>query len=45
VSSRTSPLTVPAFRYFFVGQVVNRAGSSMAGVALAFAVLDISDSA
>ncbi|MFT3874318.1 MAG: MFS transporter [Nocardioides sp.] len=43
-SSRLSPLAVPAFRYFFVGQVVNRAGSSMAGVALAFAVLDISRS-
>ncbi|WP_193611495.1 MFS transporter [Nocardioides lijunqiniae] len=45
MSSRLSPLAAPAFRYFFVGQVVNRAGSSMAGVALAFAVLDIDDSA
>ncbi|WP_170867248.1 MFS transporter [Nocardioides lianchengensis] len=44
-SSRLSPLAAPAFRYFFVGQVVNRVGSSMAGVALAFAVLDIDDSA
>ncbi|WP_322921022.1 MFS transporter [Nocardioides renjunii] len=45
MSSRLSPLATPAFRYFFIGQVVNRAGSSMAGVALAFAVLDIDDSA
>lgn len=44
MGSRLSPLATPAFRYFFVGQVVNRAGSSMAGVALAFAVLDIDDS-
>ena len=44
-SSRLSPLAAPAFRAFFVGQVVNRVGSSMAGVALAFAVLDIDDSA
>ncbi|MGF9760452.1 MFS transporter [Microvirga sp. 0TCS3.31] len=44
-SSRLSPLAAPAFRYFFIGQVVNRVGSSMAGVALAFAVLDIDDSA
>jgi MFS family permease len=45
VTSRLSPLAAPAFRYFFIGQVVNRLGSSMAGVALAFAVLDIDDSA
>ena len=45
MSGRLSPLGTPAFRYFFLGQVVNRVGSSMAGVALAFAVLDISDSA
>ncbi len=45
MSGRLSPLAAPAFRYFFLGQVVNRTGSSMAGVALAFAVLDISDSA
>jgi MFS family permease len=44
-NSRLSPLATPAFRYFFIGQVVNRVGSSMAGVALAFAVLDIDDSA
>ncbi|WP_165356794.1 MFS transporter [Nocardioides zhouii] len=45
MSGRLSPLGAPAFRWFFIGQVVNRAGSSMAGVALAFAVLDIEDSA
>ncbi|MEP7737498.1 MFS transporter [Nocardioides sp. 31GB23] len=45
MSTRLSPLATPAFRYFFIGQVVNRAGSSMSGVALAFAVLAISDSA
>ena len=45
VPSRFSPLSSANFRYFFIGQVVNRVGSSMAGVALAFAVLDISDSA
>ncbi|WP_210650025.1 MFS transporter [Nocardioides sp. SYSU D00065] len=45
MTSRLSPLATPAFRYFFIGQVVNRVGSSMAGVALAFAVLDIEDSA
>lgn len=44
VAGRLSPLGVPAFRWFFVGQVVNRAGTSMAGVALAFAVLGISSS-
>jgi MFS family permease len=44
-ATRLSPLAAPAFRWFFVGQVVNRLGSSMAGVALAFAVLDIDDSA
>lgn len=43
--TRLSPLATPNFRYFFIGQVVNRLGSSMAGVALAFAVLDIDDSA
>lgn len=45
MSTRLSPLKVPAFRYFFIGETVNRAGSSMSGVALVFAVLGISDSA
>lgn len=43
--TRLSPLASPDFRYFFIGQVVNRLGGSMAGVALAFAVLEIDDSA
>jgi MFS family permease len=45
VTGRLAPLGVPAFRWFFCGEVVNRAGSAMSGVALAFAVLEISDSA
>lgn len=40
-----SPLKVANFRYFFLGEVVNTAGSSMSGIALAFAVLRIDDSA
>jgi MFS family permease len=40
-----SPLRVANFRYFFIGEVVNTAGSSMSGIALAFAVLRIDDSA
>ncbi|SED25737.1 Transmembrane secretion effector [Nocardioides exalbidus] len=45
MSSRLSPLATANFRWFFIGQVVNRLGGSMAGVALAFAVLEIDDSA
>ncbi len=41
----SSPLRVANFRYFFLGEAVNTAGSSMSGVALAFAVLRIDDSA
>jgi MFS family permease len=37
-----SPLRRPGFRWFFVGQTVSLLGSSMAPVALAFAVLDAS---
>jgi MFS family permease len=40
-----APLSGRPFRWFFLGEVVNNAGSSMSGVALAFAVLGISDSA
>ncbi len=43
-TGRLEPLATPNFRYFFLGEVVNTAGSSMSGVALAFAVLAISDS-
>jgi MFS family permease len=41
----TSPLRVSNFRWFFIGEVVNTAGSSMAGIALAFVTLAIHDSA
>jgi MFS family permease len=44
-SGVTSPLRVSNFRWFFIGEMVNTAGSSMAGIALAFATLGISDSA
>ncbi len=40
-----SPLRESNFRWFFIGEMVNTAGSSMSGVALAFATLAISDSA
>jgi MFS family permease len=43
--SHASPLRIINFRRFFLGEVINTAGSSMSGVALAFAVLAISDSA
>ncbi|MEZ0579544.1 MFS transporter [Nocardioides sp. MH1] len=39
-----SPLRVANFRWFFLGETINSAGSSMSGIALAFAVLAISDS-
>lgn len=39
-----SPLGVANFRWFFLGETINSAGSSMSGIALAFAVLAISDS-
>ena len=42
--SRLTPLATRNFRLFFFGEVINTAGSSMSGVALAFAVLEISDS-
>lgn len=41
----TSPLRESNFRWFFIGEMVNTAGSSMSGVAMAFATLGISDSA
>jgi hypothetical protein len=41
----TSPLRVSDFRWFFIGEVVNTAGSSMASIALAFVTLAIHDSA
>jgi MFS family permease len=40
-----SPLREPSFAWYFAARFVATAGSTMAGVALAFAVLDITDSA
>jgi len=39
------PLRQLNFRRFFLGEVINTAGSSMSGIALAFAVLHIENSA
>jgi len=39
----TSPLRRPAFSWFFAGRLTSQLGSAMAPVALAFAVLDVSD--
>ena len=40
-----APLREPNFRYYWLSRLVDRAGTTMAGVALAFAVLEVSDSA
>ncbi|MEU3568593.1 MFS transporter [Kitasatospora sp. NPDC036755] len=40
-----SPLRQPSFRWYFAGEAVSLLGSSMAPVALAFAVLDASEQA
>lgn len=40
-----TPLREPAFRWYFAARAVNLAGSTMASVALAFAVLEVSSSA
>jgi MFS family permease len=40
-----APLRESNFRYYFLSRLVDRAGSTMAGIALAFAVLEVSDSA
>jgi MFS family permease len=39
-----APLRIPAFRWYYAARLVNLLGTTMAPVALAFAVLDISDS-
>jgi MFS family permease len=39
------PLRSPAFRWFFAGRAISMAGSFMSPVALAFGVLEITDSA
>ena len=40
-----APLREPNFRYYWLSRLIDRAGSTMAGIALAFAVLEVSDSA
>lgn len=42
--SALAPLREPNFRYYWLSRLVDRAGTTMAGVALAFAVLQVSDS-
>jgi len=39
-----APMRVPNFRWYFLSSFINMAGSTMAPVALAFAVLEVSDS-
>ncbi|RLV49796.1 MFS transporter [Nocardioides mangrovicus] len=41
-SGTLAPLRAPVFRWFFASQGVNRLGSTMAPIALAFAVLELS---
>lgn len=45
MTREAGPWGLPNFRWFFTAQAVNTAGSTMAPVALAFAVLEVSDSA
>ncbi|MBJ7356191.1 MFS transporter [Nocardioides sp.] len=42
--SALAPLREPNFRYYWLSRLVDRAGTTMAGIALAFAVLHVSDS-
>jgi MFS family permease len=44
-SGSLAPLRHDNFRWYFIASTVNTAGSTMAGVSLAFAVLSITDSA
>ena len=44
-TSVLAPLRETSFRYYALSRLVDRAGTTMAGVALAFAVLAVSDSA
>ncbi|ADB31065.1 major facilitator superfamily MFS_1 [Kribbella flavida DSM 17836] len=43
-SPTLAPLREPNFRYYWLARLIDRAGTTMAGVALAFAVLEVSDS-
>ncbi|MEI8407391.1 MULTISPECIES: MFS transporter [unclassified Kribbella] len=40
-----APLREPNFRYYWLSRLIDRAGTTMAGVALTFAVLEVSSSA
>jgi MFS family permease len=44
-ASAVATLREPNFRYYFLSRLVNGAGSAMAGIALAFAVLEVDGSA
>ena len=44
-ASALAPLRETNFLYYFLSRLVDRAGTTMAGIALAFAVLEVSDSA
>ena len=44
-TSALAPLRETNFRYYFLSRLIDRAGTTMAGIALAFAVLEVSDSA
>ncbi|GAB2613222.1 MFS transporter [Kribbella endophytica] len=44
MSGALAPLREANFRYYWMARLVDRAGTTMAGVALAFAVLHVSDS-
>jgi MFS family permease len=44
-ASALAPLREPNFRYYWLSRLIDRAGTTMAGVALVFAVLHVSDSA
>jgi MFS family permease len=43
-ASAVATLREPTFRYYFLSRLVNAAGSTMGGIALAFAVLEVSGS-
>jgi MFS family permease len=43
-ASAVATLREPNFRYYFLSRLVNAAGSTMGGIALAFAVLEVSGS-
>lgn len=43
--SALAPLREPNFRYYWLSRLIDQAGTTMAGIALAFAVLEVSGSA